>query len=292
MISRSYMAKEDLGRWITETVKSYVNESPENSLKNKADDKAWADPLIGFSNGADPLYQFYKEDIGSFFKTPIEWFKIAYPALDLPPGEITVITWILPHTQTTKREHRLPRKMPTERWARARIMGEAFNSKLRKHIVETLKEAGIPAVSPMIHPDWGRHPSVKYSLASNWSERHAAYAAGLGTFGLCDALITPRGKAMRSGSVIARISIPASLRPYTDHQAYCLWYAKGTCMECAARCPVNAITEAGHDKEKCSAYLQVTRRYVEDTFNFKGYGCGLCQTGVACESGIPVELGI
>ena len=80
------MAKGDLGLWITETVKNYVNKSPENSLKNKADDKAWADPLVGFSNGADPLYQFYKKDIGSFFKTPIEWFKTAYPALNLPPG--------------------------------------------------------------------------------------------------------------------------------------------------------------------------------------------------------------
>ncbi len=57
-----------------------------------------------------------------------------------------------------------------------------------------------------------------------------------------------------------------------------------------AKCPVNAISEAGHDKEKCNAYLQVTRRYVENTFNIKGYGCGLCQTGVACKSVIPDEL--
>lgn len=284
------MVDGDLGLWVQETVRGYVNESPENSLQNETGEKAWADPLVGFSSGADPLYTFYKEDIGSFFKTPVEWFKAAYPGLDVDPGELTVISWILPQTQATKAEHRLPRRMPTERWARARIMGEAFNAKLRGHVVETLKEAGYEAVSPMIHPDWERYTSEKYSFASNWSERHAAYAAGLGTFGLCDALITPRGKAMRSGSAIARIGIPASPRPYEDHHAYCLWYAKGTCKECAARCPVDAISEAGHDKEKCNAYLQVTRKYVEDTFNFKGYGCGLCQTGVACESGIPEEL--
>jgi ferredoxin len=284
------MAEGDLGLWLTELVRSYVNESPENTLQNEANERAWADPLVGFSSGADPLYPFYKEDIGSFFKTPVEWFKLAYPGIDVDPGELTVISWILPQTQATKAEHRLPRRMPTERWARARIMGEAFNAKLRRHVVETLNEAGIQAVSPMIHPEWKGHTSVKYKNASNWSERHAAYAAGLGTFGLCDALITPRGKAMRSGSVIARINIPASPRPYEDHHAYCLWYAKGTCKECVAKCPVNALSKAGHDKEKCSAYLQVTGRYVEDTFEFKGYGCGLCQTGVACESGIPEAL--
>ena len=171
-----------------------------------------------------------------------------------------------------------------------RLYGEAFNEKLREYVVETLKEAGYEAVSPLIHLDFERHKSVKYNFASNWSERHAAYAAGLGTFGLCDGLITPRGKAMRSGSVIARISIPASPRPFEDHHAYCLWYAKGTCKECVPRCPVNAVSEAGHDKDRCSAYLKVTRKYVGDTFDFKGYGCGLCQTGVACESGIPEEL--
>jgi len=282
------MVDGDLRLWVQETVRGYVNESPKNTLQNEAGERAWADPLVGFSSGADPLYTFYKEDIGSFFMTPVEWLKAAYPEIEVDPGELTVISWILPQTQATKAEHRLPRSMPTERWAR--VYGEEFNEKLRGHVMETLKEAGYEAVSPMIHPDFARHNSEKYNFASNWSERHAAYAAGLGTFGLCDGLITPRGKALRSGSVIARINIPASPRPYEDHHAYCLWYAKGTCKECVARCPVNAISEAGHDKDRCSAYLQVTRRYVEDTFDFKGYGCGLCQTGVACESGIPEEL--
>ena len=282
--------EDDLGHWVTEIVRCYVNESPENSMQNESDERVWANPLVAFSSGADPLYPFYKEDIGSFYRTPIEWFKTAHPDIDVEPSELTVISWILPQTQATKAEHRLPRRMPTERWARARIYGEEFNAKLRGHVVETLNEAGYPAVSPMIHPDWASHKSEKYNFASNWSERHAAYAAGLGTFGLCDALITPRGKAMRSGSVIARINVPASPRLYEDHHAFCLWYARGKCKECVAKCPANAISEAGHDKERCSAYLQVTRRYVEDTFKFQGYGCGLCQTGVACESGIPEEL--
>ena len=55
------------------------------------------------------------------------------------------------------------------------------------------------------------------------------------------------------------------------------------------RCPAGAITEAGHDKEICRQHLTRTREYVEDTYYFKGYGCGLCQVGVPCEAGIPVK---
>lgn len=62
-------------------------------------------------------------------------------------------------------------------------------------------------------------------------------------------------------------------------------------MACAKRCPVGAITENGHDKVKCWDYAGGTcARYVEERFGIKGYGCGLCQTGVPCESGIPKKI--
>ena len=50
-----------------------------------------------------------------------------------------------------------------------------------------------------------------------------------------------------------------------------------------------AITEAGHDKEKCRQHLARAREYVKETYKFQGYGCGLCQVGVPCEAGIPVK---
>jgi len=50
----------------------------------------------------------------------------------------------------------------------------------------------------MLSPPFKRETSEKYGYASSWSERHIAYVAGLGTFGFCDDLITPVGKAMRA----------------------------------------------------------------------------------------------
>ena len=137
-------------------------------------------------------------------------------------------------------------------------------------------------------PQWSRMASDKFVFASKWSERHAAFVSGLGTFGLSDGLITPRGKAMRVGSVIAEIRIPATPRPYTGHQDYCLWFSHGTCKKCVGRCPVEALSEQGHDKIICSKHVHETcKGYIVEHFGFEGYACGLCQTGVPCESKIP-----
>jgi len=203
------------------------------------------------------------------------------------PENLTVISWILPQTEATKRDNRRQTTYPAERWARSRIFGEKFNHALRRHVASTLTEAGFPAVAPMEIPSWSVKDSDAYVWASTWSERHAAYAAGLGTFGLCDGLITPNGKAMRTGSVVTQMLLPTTPRPYTEHHAYCLFYTHGICGQCIDRCPVGAISPTGHDKRKCSTHLKNTRRYVQEQYGFEGYGCGLCQTDVPCESRIP-----
>jgi epoxyqueuosine reductase QueG len=191
----------------------------------------------------------------------------------------------------TKSDSRRETAFPSERWARARIYGEEFNRKISLHVVETLQAAGYAAVAPMLSSFFEIKQSKDYGFASTWSERHAAYASGLGTFGLCDGLITPKGKAMRCGSVIAHIDIPPTSRPYHDHRAYCLFFTKGVCGKCIQRCPAGAITEAGHDKVTCEHYLlPTTADYVRSHFGFDGYGCGLCQTGVPCESKIPTKV--
>ena len=281
---------KDSGTWITLIVKQFIAESPENTLKDEKNEKAWGEPVVGFSNGTDPLYQFFKDDIGQFYLTPSEAFARVFPKMPVRPDQLTVISWILPHTEATKSEHRRQNRFPTERWARARIFGEEVNDKLRRHVMGKLSDAGFEAVAPGMPPIFKSEKSQKYLNASTWSERHAAYAAGLGTFGLCDGLITPIGKAIRCGSVIARTDIQPSLRRYNDHHAYCLFYSHGICGKCIDRCPVGAISkEGGHDKVKCSQHLETTRKYVQTYYGFKGYGCGLCQTRVPCESGIPKE---
>lgn len=283
------MVSSDPRSWIEGLIRDFIAESPLNTMRNEAGDKAWDDALVGFASGADPIWQQYKEYIGPFHWTPWEIFSQYHPRESAIPEELTVISWVLPQREMVRKSNRLSKEYPSEEWARIRVYGEEFNAALRRHIVGSLKEAGHAAIAPMLAPNWTIVMSQRFSYASSWSERHAAYAAGLGTFGLCDGLITAKGKALRAGSVVAGISMEPTPRPYANHRAYCLFFADGSCGKCIERCPAGAITKAGHDKEKCRQHLLRSREHVKETYRFQGYGCGLCQVGVPCETGIPVK---
>ena len=292
MINRAMTQEEStqLSLWIETSIRGFVK-SPENSLGTQEHEPAWADPLVGFSRGDDALYSQFKKDIGPFYWTPLEIFEKTFPGISINPSELTVISWILPQTEKTKQDNRKETTHPSERWARSRKFGGDFNVKLRNQMVALLTNSGYEALAPSNSSYFEIQTSDRFGAASTWSERHAAYASGLGTFGLCDSLITPVGKAMRCGSVIARISLPPTKRRYNDHHAYCLFFSKGICGQCIERCPAGAITEQGHNKEACIEYVYtVTSPYVSAQFGFDSYGCGLCQTKVPCECGIPSKV--
>jgi epoxyqueuosine reductase QueG len=299
---------EKKAAWVESIIKDFIENSPENTLQDRNNEKEFDTPLVGFSRGDDPLYEAYKDHVGPFYLTPQEIFELTYRTMAFgtylatgnkikdpgspvaKPEELAIISWILPQTKATKADNRKEDFYPAERWARARIFGEQVNAKLRKHVVATLTAAGIQAVAPSLTPQFGMRISPKYGFASTWSERHAAYAAGLGTFALCDGMITPVGKAMRTASVVARMELPVTPRPYKHHMENCLFHSRGICKKCIKRCPAGAITEAGKDKLKCLGHLfPGTADHVKSAYDFIGYGCGLCQTGVPCESKIPTQ---
>jgi epoxyqueuosine reductase QueG len=278
--------------WIVSIIRDFMETSAANRMGEAfGEEKMWEPPLVKFASGADELFQKYKTpDIcGEEHWLPTEAFAKFYPESQADAEEIAVISWVLPQTEATKESLRQETVNPSERWARARIFGEAINNALRLHVTDTLRAAGYQAGAPMLHPEWRRLESVKRVYSSKWSERHAAYAAGHGTFGLCDALITKVGKAHRLGSVVVKMKIKPDERPYKDVYEYCLYYRNGTCGLCVKKCPAGAITlEGGHDKKKCHDFLHGgTPAYIKEHFGLDGYGCGFCQVNVPCESGIP-----
>ncbi len=274
---------------IENLITDFVAGSPENRLGPDKPEPAFDAPLVGFSSGADPLYNEYVTHIGAFYLTPLQIFQKAFPESPAIASEaLTVISWILPSTAATRNEQAAQTKRPSERWVRVRFHGENFNTALRKQVVHALAAQGIQAVAPMLADFWSRSDQGAYAPCSNWSERHAAHASGLGTFGLCDGLITPAGKAMRTGSVVARIGVPPTPRPYDDHHAYCLYYTHHTCGLCIPRCPVNAIGPKGHDKKRCQTYTEGKMPvFSKETYNIEIAACGLCQVDVPCMARIP-----
>ncbi|MCL1991462.1 MAG: epoxyqueuosine reductase [Spirochaetes bacterium] len=251
----------------------------------------WEAPLFGVAQGADPLWQDFKEKaVGSGHWTPKEAFSLAYPEADVSPEELSVLVWVLPQTQATKEESAREKLYPGERWMRSRWFGEsAVNAPLCQLMLSELQARGVQAVAPDRLADFGQITS-DFGRASKWSHRHAAYAAGLGTFGLSDGLITKAGKAHRLGSVVLRANLEPTVRPYTSHREYCLFFKDGSCAACAGRCPAGSVNTKGRDKELCYNHLMsVTMPYAEKTWGWsKYYGCGQCQTAVPCQSGIPV----
>jgi epoxyqueuosine reductase QueG len=275
--------------WIQDLIDYFVAQSPRNRLGRDMSRRAFDPPIVGFSSGGDAIFKEFVDHIGDFYLTPARIYHKAFPAASLATGdELTVISWVLPQTAETCAEQAEQTQRPAKSWVQVRQHGEAFNDALREHVVQSLSAKGIDAVAPMKADFWSRSEQGPYAPCSNWSERHAAYASGLGTFGLSDGLITPRGKAMRTGSVVARIAIHPTPRPYSDHHAYCLFYSHGTCGKCISRCPVNAISEKGHDKKRCQQYTEVKMpRFSKEAYGIEVSACGLCQVAIPCMRSIP-----
>lgn len=275
---------------ITDFILQWMADLKNNAIEPGADQPAFSEPLIGIGAGDDQLFSFLKQDIGKdFYWTPLDAFTLAFPDKQVASSELSVISWVLPHTQTTRLAHRKMTEMPSIEWSKARHYGEIINENLRKEVVAFLHTHNLQACAPTLLPEWDRNLSPKYGFASCWSERHTAHVCGLGTFGLSDGLITPAGKAIRVGSVIVHAPLPATPRPYSQHDEWCLFTNSGKCLACVRRCPAGAISKKGHDKEKCKKYIRdITAKHVEDKqLGFRVNSCGLCQTKVPCENRNP-----
>ncbi len=288
----------ELDEFVEAFIRDFLAVPENNNLGPGTTDPAWDGFLLGFSSGADKLYGFFKQHIGEFHWTPLEAFALGMATeagesgnsefVDTAPDELTVISLALCQTDATKAANRQQTRFPSEHWARSRKYGQRCSRALTQALVAALAARGWPAVAPALLPEAEEKQSPTYGRAFTWSERHVAYASGLGTFGLCGALITERGQAVRLGSVIVRAQFPPTPRPYANPFAYCLFFSEGTCSACVDRCPAGSVTEEGRDKDACSRHLEpVTAEFVQREYGFRGYGCGLCQTGVPCESRIP-----
>jgi epoxyqueuosine reductase QueG len=288
----------DPARFLERAIQRYVADSPDNHLKALDGQTIFDQPLVGFADGSDPIFREYKQLIGDFHLTPGEVLalhleKKSGGARKLD-GPLSVISWVMPIHRPTLLGMREETRVPSLKWNHTRWNGQALIDQLAQYLVSLLQGLGHEAAAPD-RTEWFKMVDLENGLASSWSQRHMAYAAGLGTFSLSDGFITRRGIALRCGSVVADIALPPSPRTYPGPHANCLHYQGKTCMRCAKRCPADAITEKGHDKKKCLQYLFVGQRAaLAELGRDQGYigdylGCGLCQTGVPCEQRIPTS---
>jgi epoxyqueuosine reductase len=286
------MDEQRFREWISEEIERFVREDPGNRLERLDGSPIFQPPLVGFVSGSDPIFREIKQVIGEFYMTPLEAVeKIAEGrGVTAPPEDrIGIVSFILPISNETRRENAKMKEAPSERWAHTRLFGEQFNRKLQQHLVSVLEQKGYFVAAPEMEEKLFRMlVDEKVGWASTWSQRHVAFAADLGTFGLSDGLITSAGKAHRVGSVIVDQPLESPQRTDDIHRD-CLFYRDGSCKKCIERCPADAISEQGHDKQACAVFVLKQAGLIKERYGIDIYGCGLCQTGVSCERRIPAK---
>lgn len=257
--------------------------SPDAALESRlVGMKMYEQPLIAYASANDPIFSTFAEHekFSGLYKLPTKWLSTAQ----------TVISIFLPFTDEVKKSNATIKPDPSNEWLHARIEGQAFIAQLTRDIVTYLENNGAVAIAPCVSKEFvslsspmrtdalllEKHPGLAFT--SNWSERHTAYAAGLGTFCLSKGLITQKGVAGRFTSIITSMSFEATVRPYSTVDEYCTM-----CGACVHNCPVQAISlETGKDHLICAEFIDE----MLDKHRPR-YGCGKCQVKVPCESRAP-----
>jgi epoxyqueuosine reductase len=284
--------------FIERAIKDFARSNPANSLDSFGGEPIFEKTLVGFADGDDSLFNEYKKVVHENHFLPRE-------ILDLHLGEkpkpqwpnmesVSVISFVLPVNKKTIKSNAGEKEGPSLRWNHTRWKGQAFINELSNYLTSILETMGVCSVAPELS-SFFKILLLPDGFASNWSQRHAAYAAGLGTFSLNEGFITAKGLAMRCGSVVTNLKLKSSVRPYINYLGNCLFYTTGKCGQCIRRCPGGALSEKGHDKQKCFAVLYEKQRpWLEGVHGprFIGSyaGCGLCQTGVPCSTRIPQKI--
>lgn len=235
-------------------------------------------PLVGCAAARDPLFEHMQQRVdiyGPTLRMPEEWL----------PGAVSVVSFFLPFSKAVRDSNRPDLSRPSDLWLHGRFEGQEILNRAAASLADLLQEAGGKVVIPATDPaftvvrDPARMERGEPPYVSNWSERHAAFVAGLGTFGLSKHLITEKGVSGRFGSVITNWPLPVTPRPYTDPYEYCTF-----CGACRKRCAVNAIGPLEKDNRICSDFQrQMLARFAPR------HGCGKCQLSVPCETGRPKQ---
>ena len=290
---------------IEQTLKNLVSQAPENRLIDFDGVPIFDMPVIGVADGDHPLFRQFRGIVSPNHILPRDILgRHASEEADL--STVSIISWALPFSEPIRGSQR-DLSWPSRIYSLARNNGGALIFQLSLQLTELCREKGIAAVAPSVTEEYDafRVPDLKFS--STWSERHVAFVAGLGRFGLNGSLITPLGSNVRFGSIITNLKLEPAVVDGRSYRALCFVSAGKDCAACVERCPVGALSGNGLNKFKCNTMRNAVRRrhlsqYVQEMnmipspvvkngVKKDGYslGCALCQCGVPCERSDPFE---
>lgn len=199
---------------------------------------------------------------------------------DLLPSARSVIVYFLPFVRELAAENK-PGNVPCRNWGVAYNQTNELISHINEHLRGLFSDYGYEtAVTP---------PTANFDpvhLLSQWSHKHLAHIAGLGRFGINAQIITPAGCTGRLGSLVTSADLGDS--PLTDEPEHCLHKRGIPCLECAARCPIHALSEEGCHRKRCYARIKTVQKH-ENLSDLPDHTevCGKCAVMLPCSFNIP-----
>jgi epoxyqueuosine reductase len=227
-----------------------------NTVSNTGTKTRYREPLIGFASTDDPIFIEIKQIVGPHQLHPKEIF----------PEAKTIIAFFLPFEKELVKlnlESGVVKESIQASLDTNHLIGE-INGKLKTELAKD----GIKAIVPKVIFDYKNS-----GFDVLWSHKSAAYAAGLGTFGFNQMLITQAGCAGRIGTALISAEIPPTPRPKEE---FCRHKKGEKCLVCVDRCQSGALSLNGFDKEKCFMRLQEEEKAYPE---LNQHGCGKCATG-------------
>ena len=230
----------------------------------------WKEPLTAYADAADPLFKKLKEVISPTHQLPTELLSDAE----------TVITFFLPFADNINKSN-IEGSLSSRKWAKAYLETNQLVMEINKHIKKILNKHGYN--STVIA---ATHNFKEDELISDWSHRHAAYIAGLGTFGINNMLITTKGCAGRIGSIVTNLKLQPTERPKEE---FCLYKYNSSCKACVKRCIVDALSENSADFARFDCYDICLKN--DDYHQDLGLTdvCGKCCVDLPCTAENPVN---
>jgi epoxyqueuosine reductase QueG len=227
----------------------------------------WGPPLIGFAQAEDPLFAQLRQVVSPTHALP----------RDLLAEARTVLVYYLPFLPDIARSNKQG-KLASLQWSLAYVESNRLILDINRIVKQELNKYGynstlLPAT----------HNFDAKQLISDWSHRHVAYIAGLGTFGINNMLITDQGCTGRLGSIIMDIELVPTPRP--DYE-YCLYKYDGSCQLCIERCPHQALSLDHFDRHRCYDILLYNDSFYPD--DMTADACGKCCVALPCSFINPV----
>jgi len=229
----------------------------------------WGEPIVTFADAQDPFFPKLKEIVDPEHLLPC----------DLLADAKTVITYFVPFMKETVLSNS-KEKSASRQWAQSYIETNKLILDLNIALSNMLKKHGFKTATTL-----PTHNFDETKLVSSWSQKHVAYIAGLGKFGLHHMIITEKGCCGRLGSIVTNLKIEPTERSAGE---FCLYKLDGSCGVCIKKCNFKALKAVGLDKHAC--YTECLKN--AETYAALGLAdvCGKCVAEVPCSFINPSKL--